>query len=252
MNRQHQRTLEAIFAHPLRHGLRANEVEALCRALGAEVDPAGDHRLRIRMPAGQDTWIRIGEGVHHPDLDADAILRVRHLLEAAGVGVDHPLADPPTPRGDLGLRLVLHLSHHATEAFRLEAGPGGEAVEHSVLLPHGVWGSGEHLTHRHDRDVAGQRAPLDTAYLAEITAAIAAADAVLLLGHGTGASDMRQVLVDYLHTHRPDLLGRIAAVETVEARGIGPAGLLAIAHRHFGNLPTRHALVEPGVESPQT
>jgi hypothetical protein len=251
MNRQHQRTLEAIFAHPLHHGLRAHEVEALCRDLGAEVEQAGDRRLRIRMPAGQDTWIRIGEGVHHPDLDAEAILRVRHLLEAAGVRPEHPLADPPTPRGDLGLRLVLHLSHHATEVFRLEAGAGGEAVEHSLLRPHGVWGSGDHLTHRHDRDVAGQRAPRDTTYLAEITAAIAAADAVLLLGHGTGESDMRQVLLDYLHTHRPDLLGRIAAVETVEARGIGPAGLLAIAHRHFGNLPRRHALVEPGVEAPQ-
>jgi hypothetical protein len=248
MNRQHQRTLEAIFAHPLRHGLRAHEVEALCRDLGADVDRSGDHRLTIRMPGGQDTWIRIGEGVHHPDLDAEAILRVRHLLEAAGVRPDHPQADPPSPRGNVAVRLVLHLSHRATEVFRLEAGEGGEAVEHAVLHPHGVWGSGENLTHRHDRDVAGQRAPRDTAYLAQITAAIAAADAVLLLGHGTGESDMRQVLLDYLHTHRPDLLARIAAVETVEARGIGPAGLVAIAHQHFGNLPRRHAQGESGGE----
>ncbi len=69
----------------------------------------------------------------------------------------------------------------------------------SLLHPHGVWGSGKHLTHRHDRDVAGQRAPRDIVDLAELTAPIAAADAVLLLG-------------------------RIAAVETVEARGIRPAG----------------------------
>jgi len=248
MNRQHQRTLEAIFAHPLRQGLRAQEVEALCRDLGADVDPSGDHRLTIRMPGGQDTWIRIGEGVHHPDLDAEAILRVRHLLEAAGVRPDHPQANSPSPRGNVGVRLVLHLSHRATEVFRLEAGEGGEAVEQAVLHPHGVWGSGENLTHRHDRDVAGQRAPRDTSYLAQITAAIAAADAVLLLGHGTGESDMRQVLLDYLHTHRPDLLARIAAVETVEARGIGPAGLVAIAHQHFGNLPRRHAQGESGGE----
>lgn len=251
MNRQHQRTLEAIFAHPLHHGLRVREVEALCTALGAEIEPTGDHRLRIRLPGGQDTWIRIGEGVHHPDLDAEAILRVRHLLAAAGVRPDHPQADPPTARGDQGLRLVLHLSHQVTEVFRLEAAPEGDTVEHGVLHPHGVWGSGENLTHRHDRDMAGQRAPRDTAYLAQITAAIAAADSVLLLGHGRGRSDMRQVLIDYLHTHRPDLLGRIAAVETVEAHGIGPAAILAIARRHFGNLPRRHALVEPGVEPPR-
>jgi hypothetical protein len=76
MNRHHQRTLEAIYAHPLRHGLRASQVEALCRSLGAQVEDIGERRLRIRMPSGQETWIRRGEGVHHPDLDPEAILRL--------------------------------------------------------------------------------------------------------------------------------------------------------------------------------
>ena len=251
MNRPHQRTRAAIFAHPLRHGVRAAEVGALCEALGAEVVSDGDRRLRIRLPGGEETWIRIGEGLHHPDLDPDALLRVRHLLEAAGVGLDHPCADEPVARGDRSLRLVLHLSHHATEVFRLVPGQDGDAVEHTVLQPHGIWGSGENLTHRHDRDLAGQRAPLDRDYLDRITAAIATAEAVLLLGHGTGESDLRQVLLQHLQTHRPDLLDRIVAEVTVDGSALGPDGLLAVARRHFGNLPPRRTLVQPGLEPGQ-
>lgn len=248
MHRHHQRTLEALFAHPLRHGVRASQAEALCRSLGAEVEEIEGNRLHIRMPAGPQTWIRIGDGLRHPDLDAEALQRLRHLLEEAGVTPDHPQPDPPHPHGDQSIRLVLHLSHHATEVFRLEVGAEGDEVEHGVLRPHGLWGSGENLTHRHDRDVAGQRAPLDRDYLSRITAAIADADAVLLLGHGTGASDLRRVLLHDLTVHRPDLLPRIVGVETVEAGGLSAEALLAMAREHFGNLPARHTPRLPGQE----
>ena len=242
MERHHRATLRALFAHPLQHGVRGSAVEALCRALGAEVESLGDHRLRIRLPAGQETWLRIGSGVHHPDLDADAVLRLRHLLEEAGITPDHPEAEPPQPRGDISRRLVLHLDHHETRAFLLE----GDTVERAVLHPHGLWGTGENLTHRHDRDVAGQRAPRDSDYLRRITAAIVEADGVLLLGHGTGESDMRQLLLHHLESHRRDLLGRIVGIVTVDESALGDGALLAIAREHFGNQPHRRPVVVPG------
>jgi hypothetical protein len=244
MDRQQLRTLQSLFAHPLAHGVKGSEAEALCRALGAEVERIDDHRLRIRMPAGQESWIRLGSGFHHLDLDAEAVKRLRHLLEEAGVSPDHPVADAVSPRGDQSHRLVLHLNHHHTDVFRLE----GDDVEHAVLRPHGVWGSDQNLTHRHDRDVAGQRAPIDADYLARITAAMADADAVLLIGHGTGESDMRQVLLHHLQSHRRDLLAHIVGIETLDDGGMSDAQLLAIAREHFGNLPHRRPLVEPGQE----
>ena len=244
MKRHHLRTLQALFAHPISHGIRVSQAEALLRALGAEVSEIEDRRLRLRMPAGQESWIRIGCGVRQPELDADAVIRLRHLLEQAGVSPDHPEADDVSPRGDQSIRLVLHLDHHSTDVFRLE----GEAVEHAQLHPHGVWGSGQNLTHRHDRDLAGQRAPRDSDYLARISAAISDADAVLLLGHGTGESDMRKVLLHYLETHRRDLLEKIVGIETIDASGLSSDGLLAIAREHFGNLPHRRPRVIPGQE----
>lgn len=244
MNRHHLRTLEALYAHPLRHGVRSSQVEALFHALGAEVAPLDGRRLRIRMPSGQETWIHSGCGRRQPDLDADAVLRLRQFLRENGISPDHPQAENDGPRGDQSRRLVLHLDHHHTDVFRLD----GEDVEQGQLRPHGLWGSGENVTHRHDRDVAGQRAPRDSDYLARITAAIAEADAVLLLGHGKGESDMRQVLLDHLRIHRRDLLPRIVGVVTLDDGGLSDDGLLAIAREHFGNLPHRRPLRIPGQE----
>jgi hypothetical protein len=240
----HLVTLRALFAHPLSHGVRSSRVEALFRALGAEVRELGDHRLCIRMPAGQETWIRSGCARRQPDLDAEAVMRVRHFLEQIGVTPEHPQAEAASVRGDQSHRLVLHLDHHHTDVFRLE----GEAVEHAVLRPHGLWGSGENLTHRHDRDLAGQRAPADHAYLTAITEAFEGADAVLLLGHGRGESDLRQVLLRHLEHHRPDLLERIVGIERLDDGGLSDAELLAMAREHFGNLPHRRPLLIPGQE----
>ncbi len=244
MKRHHLRTLQALFAHPLQHGVRASRVEALFHALGAEVRERDDRRLQIRMPSGQETWIHTGAGLHQPDLDAEAVMRVRHFLQEAGVTPAHPEPDAVSPRGDQSHRLVLHLDHRRTDVFRLD----GEEVEHAVLRPHGIWGTDENLTHRQDRDQAGQRAAIDSGYLASITAAMTEADAVLLLGHGTGQSDMRQVLLHYLEIHRRDLLERIVGVETLDDGGLSEEQMLAVAREHFGNLPHRRPLVAPGQE----
>lgn len=242
--RHHQRTLEALFAHPLHHDLRTSRVEALLRCLGASVTPLSGRRLRLQMPAGQETWIHTSCGLGRPFLDADALMRVRHLLQAAGVGPEHPWAEARSPRGDQARRLVLHLSHTHTDAFLLE----GDSVEHAVLRPHGLWGSGENLSHRHDRDIAGQRAPLDYAYLGRLVAAIEQADAVLLLGHGTGESDMRQLLLHHLHSHHHPLLERVVGVVTLDRAHPSEGQLLALAREHFGNLPERRQL--PGAAPP--
>ncbi|WP_259726910.1 hypothetical protein [Synechococcus sp. CS-1326] len=247
LKKHHKTTLRALFAHPLSHGVRVSQVEALLRSLGAEVQELDGRRLRLRFPQGGETWIHSGSGLKQPDLDGDAVLRVRHFLEEAGVSPGHEEAEPDSPRGDQSHRLVLHLDHSRTDVFRLE----GDEVEHAALKPHGLWGSGENLSHRHDRDIAGQRAPLDSDYLARISEAMTGADTVLLLGHGTGSSDLRQVLLHYLHSHRPDLLDRIVGVVTVDDGGLSDEGLLAIAREHFGNQPHRRPLRVPGQEALQ-
>ena len=242
MNRHHLRTLQALYAHPIQHGVRVAKVEALFRSLGATVTELGDRRLRLQMPAGQESWIHTSCGLRQPDLDAEAVMRLRHLLQEAGVTPEHPEPDESAPRGDQSHRLILHLDHRHTDVFRLE----GDEVEHAVLKPHGIWGTDQNLSHRHDRDQAGQRAPIDHEYLTRIATAIAAADVVLLLGHGRGANDMRQLLLQHLERHHRDLLDRIVGIETLDDSGLSDQQLLAIAREHFGNLPNRRPVVVPG------
>jgi hypothetical protein len=244
MQRQHLRTLQALYAHPLQHGVRGSQVEALLLSLGAELTPLSGKRLQIRLPGGEETWIEAACGIRHPDLDPEAMLRLRRFLRQAGITPEHPQAEEPGPRGDQARRLVLHLSRRSTDVYLLE----GEAVEHGQLKPHGLWGGDQNLSHRHERDLPGQRAPLDHDYLNRITAAIAAADAVLLVGHGTGESDLRQLLVHHLKQQHPELLERLVGVVEVDDSAISEGALLALAREHFGNQPHRRVLVIPGQE----
>ena len=244
LSRQHQRTLALLWSHPLPHGLRLAELEALLLALGASVQRQGS-RLEVRFPQGPLTWIHAGGGgLPQGDLAPEAIQRLRHLLAEAGITPDHPQPLRDGPRGDQALRLVLVLDHHQTRLFRFE----GETVDRALLRPHGLWGSGENLSHRHDRDIAGQRAPLDHAYLEQIALALQGADAVLLLGHGHGQSDLRTLLLRHLNTRHPALLQRLEASETVDTSALTEAQLLALAREHFGNRPHRRPLVVPGQE----
>ena len=172
------------------------------------------------------------------------MLRLRRLLEQAGITPEHPEASEPGPRGDQAHRLVVRLDHRGADLWHLV----GEAVEQAELEPHGLWGSDQNLSHRHERDIAGQRAPLDHAYLEGLSDAIAQADAVLLLGHGHGQADVRQLLVAHLRRHHPLLLQRIVGVVTVDDSALSEAELLALAREHFGNQPHRRPLATPGQE----
>ncbi|MEN9495590.1 MAG: hypothetical protein RLZZ137_630 [Cyanobacteriota bacterium] len=244
MKRQHQQTLQALFAHPLQHGLRCSRVEAMLLSLGAEVEHLSDHRLQVRLPAGQVVCLHAAPSLHHPWLDEEGVLRLRRLLQQAGITPGHPEPAPPGPRGDQAVRLVVRLDHHGASLWRFD----GEEVEHAQLHPHGLWGGDQNLSHRHERDLPGQRAPLDHDYLERLSAAIADAEAVLLLGHGQGQADVRRLLVAHLRRHHPQLLARIAGVVTVDDSALSEAELLALAREHFGNLPHRRPVVVPGQE----
>ena len=74
--------------------------------------------------------------------------------------------------------------------------------------------------------------------------AIKDSDVVLLLGHGHGESDMRQVLLKYLANHHPHLLDRILDRTTVDAQTVTHPELLAIAADHLGHHPSRHLPIQ--------
>jgi hypothetical protein len=240
VNSSQHRTLQALFAHPLQHGIRIHDVEALFTSLGASVQPLEHHRFKICWPSGEFVWISLGNHSNGKELDADSLMAVRRFLEAAGHTPQQPDAVTVSGLGAPGHALVLHLSHHSTEAFHFT----GLGTEHATLKPFGLWSSHQSLRNRRERDLSGQRAPFDFHYLHLLVQAIQDADVVLLLGHGHGESDMRQVLLKYLDRHDPALRDRILDRTTVDSHIVTQAEFLSIAAEHLGHRPSRHLPVE--------
>ena len=235
MHKSETQTLQAIFAHPLQQGVRCQAVEDLLRALGGSTQLEG-HRVKIKLPVAGQTWIQLESHTQHKDLGKESTMQLRRFLEKAGVNPNNPAKVLKGVRGDQSNRLVLHLSHRSTDAYLLK----GKEVEHAVLKAHGLWGEDQNLTHRHERDIAGQKAPTDYNYLKQLSSAIEAADAVVLVGHGDGDSDMRQHLIHFLENHHPHLMKKIVDVTTADGSRLQEGELLALARRQFGNLPDLH------------
>jgi len=240
MNASNLRTLHALFAHPLQHGIRIHDVEVLLSSLGAIVQRLENNRFKISWTSGEFVWIELGSHSSRTELDGDAVMVVRRFLEKAGHTPNNPDSPLSPVLDDQGKYLVLHLSHHSTEAFYSK----GLGTEHFTLKPFGLWSSHHSLHNRRERDLSGQRAPFDFDYLHLLVQAIQDSDAVLLLGHGHGESDMRQVLLKYLANHQPKLLERILDKTTVDAHTVTQPELLVIAANYLGHHPSRHLPVQ--------
>lgn len=81
---KHQRTLAAIFTDPVRANVRWADVEALLRALGADVSEGSGSRVRVSL-RGVDTVFHRPHP--QPDTDKGALKAVRRFLMQAGIKV---------------------------------------------------------------------------------------------------------------------------------------------------------------------
>lgn len=230
MRHQHAQTLQALFSHPLQHNLRMSDVEALLMHLNAQVEHLSNHRLKLQLASSETMVLHAASGLHHAFLDEDGVLRLRRFLEHAGITPEHPEPPEPHARGDQAKRLVIHLDHRGAHLWWLV----GDEMETTTLEPHGLWSSHQRLTHRHDRDVAGQRAPLDYEYLHQLTEAVLEADRVLILGHGHGQSDMREQLKRYIKKHKSKAEKKIES-ENLDITDHNRDELLSNARSYFGN-----------------
>ena len=82
MNRRHERTLAASFAHPVSGNIRWRDIEALFRALGADVVEREGSRIAV-VVFGQ---VQVFHRPHpEPTTDKGAVTSIRKWLESTGV-----------------------------------------------------------------------------------------------------------------------------------------------------------------------
>lgn len=82
LNNNHRRTLEAIFASPVRSDVKWSDVEALLRTLGAEIKEGAGSRVRVALNGRLAVFHRPHP---KPDTDKGALKAVRRFLLSAEV-----------------------------------------------------------------------------------------------------------------------------------------------------------------------
>jgi HicA toxin of bacterial toxin-antitoxin, len=79
---KHRRTLEAVFAEPVRASVNWDDIESLLEALGAESSEGAGSRVRVALNGVRAVFHR-----PHPEKETDkgALKSVRRFLVEAGV-----------------------------------------------------------------------------------------------------------------------------------------------------------------------
>jgi hypothetical protein len=79
---KHQKTLEAIYAQPIRANIAWNDIEGLLIALGAEVTEGSGSRVRVALNDVRAVFHR-----PHPQKETDkgAVKSMQRFLKEAGI-----------------------------------------------------------------------------------------------------------------------------------------------------------------------
>ena len=82
MNKKHRRTLQAVFADPIRSNIAWRDIEAMLGGAGAEITEGEGSRVRIALNGVRAVFHR-----PHPQKETDkgAVRSMRRFLTEAGV-----------------------------------------------------------------------------------------------------------------------------------------------------------------------
>ena len=82
---KHRKTLQAIFAEPVRANVKWTDVEHLLQVLGAELMEGRGSRIRIYLQGVRAVFHRPHP---QPDMDKGALKSMRRFLRQAGVELE--------------------------------------------------------------------------------------------------------------------------------------------------------------------
>lgn len=183
------------------------------------------------QPHGGDEFVFVVGGrrevfkrPHTPEIGVEEVSRLRRFLKEAGS--ESATVDSNQPR-----RSIVIIDHHAAHIFsdRGEADP----PRATTITPYDPHHFHHHLVHRKEAHYEGDRVPEDPSFYEEVTAALASANEIVLVGNGTGKSSALGALQEYLGKHRNDILRRVKATEIVDLSALSEPEIEAIAKRHI-------------------
>ena len=138
-----------------------------------------------------------------------------------------------------GRRVVAAMDYRSTRIYAVDAprhsSPEQVVADDPGLLNHNLY----HHRNNPDGDYDIDRVAT-TDYFRTIAEALAPAEGVLLLGHGTGKSNASVAFHRYLQDHAPEVAAKVVAQVRTSVDDMSDNQLLQLAEMYFGeNIPRR-------------
>lgn len=227
-------TMEALYQHPLSHNLEWSRVVALFDKLGT-VDQEGHNEIKFGV-GGEHHRIR---KPHGKDLTTTEVMAFRHMLTRAGWA-------PPVPACKAGADasgqaaavrrvspdILVVIDHHEARLYHLDV--RSKDLVDDVIKPFDPHHLLDHVSHNDQAREQRQRLPEDRAFYESIAQAVAAAGAVVLIGHGSGRSNAAHQLDAFLQKHHPDTARKVVCELVADLPGLTAPQLLELGRRALG------------------
>lgn len=219
----HEGLLESLVGGKLPRNLSWSAVIELIGQIG-EVQPYGNDEFAFVVGSQRGFFKRPCT----QDLEVDEISRLRTFLrEADALG-------KPAKAPRIG-RMVVVIDHHAAHIYH---DLGGSLPEVKVTVkPYDPFGFERHLVHRKEAHYKGDHVPEEDSYYEEIAGYLVHAEAIILIGHGTGKSSAVDFLSEYLKTHHPETFKRIIGTETADLSALTEPEIEEIAKSQLRAVP---------------
>jgi hypothetical protein len=203
----------------LPRNLSWSEVVELIQQLGT-AEPHGDDEFAFVV----GTQRAFFKKPHSHELGVEEVSRLRKFLKEAGPNRGTSNAIQPH-------RVIVVIDHHAAHVY--QDIDGSRPEDEVTVRPLDPFHFHHHLIHRKEAHYRGERIPEETSFYEEIAKYLAAANEIVLIGHGTGKSSAVEFLTGYLKTHHSEIAQRVRAVETADLSALTEPEIEAIAKKHM-------------------
>ncbi len=131
--------------------------------------------------------------------------------------------------------VVAVIDFRETTIFPTDASSGQSPERVIATDPNGRF----HKVHHRAGNPEGTYEDDSPEYWRDVTAALAPAGAILLLGHGKGKANASHHWVAYVERHRKDVAAKVVADVRVDIDHLDDAQVLRLAQYYFGGPPLR-------------
>jgi hypothetical protein len=210
--KKHVHMLSELYAHPIAHNIEWRELIPALASIGiahADRNGGGHHFTR------NGHTVALGHANHGP-LDAEEILKLRHFI------YDSAAFKNKVP--DLAKDIIVAIDHHQAIVFHdLGTMHESRAEEHADQVRFRV------LHKRPTSPPFSNVGPdIDDDYYDAILDEMSSAERIVILGHGTGASNAASQLMGKISEKNPEIASRVAAIQRCDLEAMTEPQMISL------------------------